>query len=256
MTYFSLILSKISISVISALGLYLSTTLCGQLSLGSAGFMSLGAYILAFFGTATGVAAAPIAVFVTTLALGFVLLRLSGDYLAAATLGISELVRIALTNLSLLGGAGGYTLTLRIPPSTAVFSAAAVLVFTALLAKSRLGHLCRATAIDETAALACGVDTLKLKTLMFAASCATCAFSGCLYAGSIGFISPNDFGFTRSCETLAAVIIGGKNPIAVAACATALELLSVLLVGFSERKMLAYAAALLACCYIRRNRHA
>lgn len=256
MTYTSLILCKISISVIAAVGLYLCTTLCGQLSLGSAGFMSIGAYVFAFFGNAVGVAAAPAAVFATMLAAGFVLLRLSGDFLAAATLGISELVRITFTNLTLLGGAGGYVIGFRIPSLTAISSAAAVLFFAALFSKSKLGHLCKATAIDETAALACGVNTLGLKSLMFAVSCAVCAFSGCLYAGTIGFISPNDFGFTRSCETLAAVIIGGKNPLAVAVCAASFELLSVLLVGFSELKMLVYAVALLVCCYLRRNHHA
>ena len=249
MTYLSLIISKISISVILALGLYLCTTLCGQLSLGTAGFMSIGAYLFAFFENPVSV----LLVLPVAFALGFVLLRLSGDHLAAATLGIAELVRIAFTNLSVLGGAGGYLLDLRIGCVTALMGTLLVLIFTLIFTKSRLGHLCRAIAQDETAALACGVNTIKLKSLAFSLSCVTCAFAGCLYAGSVGFICPNDFSFTRSCETLAAVILGGKNPQKVALSALFLEILSLVLVGFSEVKMLVYGAVLILCCFSRRN---
>ncbi len=253
MTYTSLILSKISISVISALGLYLCTTLCGQLSLGSAGFMALGAYIFAFFGTGFGAVASVIILLVVGFAGGFLLLRLSGDALAAATLGIAELVRISLTNLSLLGGAGGYTLSVHTPWQTSMLGAILVWLFTVIFSKSRLGHLCKAIAQDETAALSCGVDTQKLKSLTFALCCAICGLAGSLYASAVGFICPNDFSFTRSCETLAAVILGGKSPTKTALAAVALELLSTLLVGFSELKMLVYGAVLVLCCFKRRK---
>ena len=249
MTYTSLIISKISISVIAALGLYLCTTLCGQLSLGSAGIMAIGAYLFAFFkNPAVVLVILPIA-----FVLGRVLLRLSGDALAAVTLGISELVRIALTNLSLLGGAGGYALDVRTPWQVAVLGAVLVWFFAAVFTKSRLGHLCKAVSQNETAALACGVNTLKLKSLAFALSCTVCGFAGALYAGAVGFVCPNDFSFTRSCETLAAVILGGKNPAKIALCAIALELLSVVLVGFSEIKMLVYGVALILCHLTRRK---
>lgn len=248
MTYPALILCKISISVISALGLYLCTILCGQLSLGSAGFMAIGAYLFAFFKNPAPV----LAVLPIAFVFGRVLLRLSGDALAAATLGISELVRIALTNLSVLGGAGGYTLDVRTPWYTAVLGALLVWLFAVTFSKSRLGHLCKAVSQDETAARACGVDTSKLKSLAFALSCAVCGFAGCLYAGAVGFVCPNDFSFTRSCETLAAVILGGKSPTKTALCAVALELLSVVLVGFSEIKMLVYGAALILAFTRRR----
>ena len=255
MTYSSLVLCKISISVIAALGLYLCTTLCGQLSLGSAGFMSIGAYLFAFFGSAVGVAAAPSLIFLIAFGIGLLLLRLSGDALAAATLGIAELVRIVLTNLSVLGGAGGYTLSTRTSWYTAILGAVLVWLFAVTFSKSRLGHLCKAISQDETAALSCGVDTLKLKSLSFALSCAICGFAGSLYAGAVGFICPNDFSFTRSCETLAAVILGGRSPTKTALAAIALELLSTLLVGFSELKMLVYGAVLILC-HFRRRRYA
>ena len=252
MTYTSLILCKISISVIAALGLYLCTALCGQLSLGSAGFMAIGAYIFAFFGTGVGAAASVVLLFGVGFATGHLLLRLSGDALAAATLGIAELVRISLTNLSLLGGAGGYTLLARTPWQTAILCAALVWLFAVIFSKSRLGHLCKAISQDETAALSCGVDTKRLKSLCFALSCAICGLAGSLYAGATGFICPNDFSFTRSCETLAAVILGGKSPTKTALAAIALELLSTVLVGFSELKMLVYGGVLILCCFRRR----
>ena len=248
MTYTSLIICKISISVISALGLYLCTTLCGQLSLGSAGIMAIGAYLFAFFENPLPI----LIILPITIAFGRVLLRLSGDALAAATLGISELVRIALTNLSLLGGAGGYTLDVRTPWLVAVLGAVLVWIGVTAFSKSRLGHLCRAISQNETAARACGVDTIKLKSLAFALSCAVCGFAGCLYAGAVGFVCPNDFSFTRSCETLAAVILGGKSPTKTALLAVAFELLSVALVGFSEIKMLVFGAALILCFTRRR----
>ena len=253
MTYITLTLCKISVAVTSALGLYLCTTLCGQLSLGTAGFVALGAYVFAFFGNAVGVAAAPILLFLVTFPLGLVLLRLSGDYLAAATLGIAELVRIGISNLSALGGAGGTTVAFRLNPATAVASTVLTLVCVCLFLKTKTAHLCRAVSIDETAARGCGVNTTLVKSLLFALSCATCGFAGCLYAGAVGFVCPNDFSFTRSCEALAAVIIGGRNPIAVALCATALEILSALLVGFAEIKMIVYGTALLLCALRRKN---
>lgn len=248
MTYTSLILCKISVAVISALGLYLCTTLCGQLSLGTAGFMSVGAYIFACLGGAVGVAAAPALLFLVSFALGLLLLRLSGDYLAAATLGIAELVRICISNLSALGGAGGMSVSFRLSSATAVISVTLVLSLTLLFTKTKTAHLCRAISMDEIAARGCGVNVPLAKSLIFATSCAVCGFAGCLYAGSVGFVCPSDFGFTRSCETLAAVIIGGKNPIAVMLCAAAFEILSALLVGFAEIKMLIYGAVLLLCC--------
>ena len=253
MTYISLILCKISVAVTSALGLYLCTTLCGQLSLGTAGFMSIGAYIFAFLGNAVGVIAAPILLFLTAFPLGFLLLRLSGDYLAAATLGIAELVRIVLSNFSALGGAGGTTVGFRLNPATAIVSTVLVLISVALFAKTKTAHLCRAISMDETASRGCGANVTFVKSLTFALSCAVCGFAGCLYAGAVGFVCPSDFNFTRSCETLAAVIIGGKNPLAVMLCATALEILSALLVGFAEIKMIVYGTALLICAIRRRN---
>ena len=253
MTYLALTLCKISVAVTSALGLYLCTTLCGQLSLGTAGFMSIGAYIFAFLGSAVGVAVAPVLLFATAFVLGFLLLRLSGDYLAAATLGIAELVRICLSNLSFLGGAGGTAVGFRLTPATAIISAVLVLICTIIFTKTKTAHLCRAISIDETAAKGCGVNTTFVKSLSFAISCAVCGFAGCLYAGAVGFICPSDFNFTRSCETLAAVIIGGKNPLVVMLCATALEILSALLVGFAEIKMIVYGIALLVCATGRKN---
>ena len=250
MTYTSLILCKISISAIAALGLYLCTTLCGQLSLGTAGFIAIGAYLFAFSKNP----AATFIILPIAFLFGLLLLRLSGNALAAATLGISELVRVALTNMTLLGGAGGYTLDVRISCWIAIPSVLLVWIFAVYFTKSRLGHLCRAISQDETAARACGVDTIKLKSLVFAFSCTICGFAGCLYAGAVGFVCPNDFSFTRSCETLAAVILGGKSPTKVALVAVALELLSVALVGFSEIKMLVYGAALILC--FRRRSHA
>lgn len=253
MTYLALVLCKISVAVTAALGLYLCTTLCGQLSLGTAGFMSIGAYVFAAFGNAVGVAAAPVLLFLTAFPLGFMLLRLSGDYLAAATLGIAELVRICLSNFSAVGGAGGMSANVRLNPATAVTSTALVLIFTTLFTKTKTAHLCKAVSMDETASRGCGVNTIFVKSLLFAASCAVCGFAGCLYAGAVGFVCPSDFSFTRSCETLAAVIIGGKNPFAVTLCAAALEILSALLVGFAEIKMLVYGAVLLVCALRRRN---
>ena len=253
MTYSSLVLCKISISVISALGLYLCTTLCGQLSLGTAGFIAIGAYTFAFFGNAVGVAAAPILLFLIAFPLGFLLLRLSGDYLAAATLGIAELVRICLSNFSALGGAGGMSVGFRLNPATAIISTVLVLILVFLFTKTKTAHLCKAISMDETASRGCGVNTTFVKSLVFAMSCAVCGFAGCLYAGAVGFICPNDFNFTRSCETLATVIIGGKTPIAVTVCATALEILSARLVGFAEIKMIVYGIVLLVCALRRKN---
>lgn len=256
MSYISLSLCKIAVSVIAALSLYLCSVLCGQLSLGHAGFMALGAYFYAFFDS-VHLHGAPVlsalAVFLLVYPLGFVLLRISGDFLAAATLGLAELVRIALSNFTLLGGSGGYSGIFRINAPTAVLCALAAWLFAELFSKTKYGRFCRAVSSDETAAIACGVHTLRLKTAVFALSAGMCALSGCIYAGAVGFICPNDFGFTRSTETLAAVMLGGRKPAGAVLAAIAFELLSALLQGFAEIKMLVYGAVLLALCLIKRR---
>lgn len=255
MTYSALILCKLAVSVVSALGLYLCATLCGRLSLGSAGFMAIGAYLFACLGVGAGGFALCL-VFAISYLSGLVIMRLSGDCLAAVTLGIAELVRITLSNLTLLGGAGGMTVSDRIGAFGALAAAVACWGFTELFAKSKTGLLVRAVGIDETAASACRVKTRALKATAFALCATLCALAGGIYAAAVGFVCPSDFSFTRSCETLAAVLLGGKSPLAVAVSAAALELLSTLLQGVAELKLIIYGAVLLGCVLVRRRKNA
>lgn len=263
MSYLSLTLCKIAVAVLAAWALYLCVNRCGQTSLGHAGFMALGAYAFAWLSGFAGwhgffaVLGAAGAVFLVTLPLGFLILRLQGDYLAAATLGIGELIRILLSNFTLMGGAGGTDRAARIttPLSAGLCVLAAALGLFAF-SRSPQGLLARATAVDATAAEACGVNTLRLKTVVFAVSAAVAAVAGCLYAGAVGFICPNDFPYARACESLAAVTVGGESAGKVMLAAAALEVLSAVLPGYAEIKMLLWGMLLIVGALHRRKMYA
>jgi branched-chain amino acid transport system permease protein len=204
-----------------AVSIYL-TLACGMLSIANAAFMGIGAYTSALLtmnlalpfpiALVGGMAAPALLAFI----IGKPTLRLSGVYLAMATLAFGEVVRIAVLNAeSLTGGALGLN---GIPQSTEWWHVLLALVLTLLLLWrlrcSKIGRAFEAIKEDETAAGLMGIDVDGYKMLAFVLGAAIAGLAGTLNAHLTFFIGPNEFGFDRAVDILTMTILGGINGLA------------------------------------------
>ncbi len=193
----------------------------GQVSFGFAVFYGLGAYTAALAINAgvnphlaflsAGVMAAG-----ASLLIGLPTFRLRGPYFAIATIGVSEAVRVVMTNLSFTGGASGYRImehgafNQRENFYTALALAAIAVAVSAVLRRSAFGLGLLAIREDEEAAADSGVNPFTSKLLVHALSAALCGAAGGVYARYAAFIHPQGvFGFHMSVAILLMPIIGG-----------------------------------------------
>lgn len=189
----------------------------GQLSLGNAGFMGIGAYLSAFLTVECGwplgaaLAAAAAAAGIAGAVVGFPALRLKGIYLAMATLGFGEIVRSALMNLDRMGGSTGYHGMAHVSLAIVWAWTGGALAFVLLLERSRIWLEMRAVHDDETAAALIGLATTRIKVGAFVAGAALAALAGGLFAHHHVYIEPGNFGFERSVDFVLAVILGGST---------------------------------------------
>ena len=201
-----------------ALSIYLTLS-CGLLAMANAAFMGIGAYTAALltmnagvpFGVALagGMAAPALVAFV----IGKPTLRLSGVYLAMATLAFGEVVRIFVLNTEdITGGALGLN---GIPQSTQWWHVLASVGLSLLvlwrLRVSKVGRAFEAIKLDETAAGLMGIDVNLHKMLAFVLGAALAGLAGALNAPLTFFIGPNEYGFDRGVEVLTMTILGGIN---------------------------------------------
>jgi branched-chain amino acid transport system permease protein len=206
------------INALLALSLYL-TLACAMLSLSNAASMGIGAYTAAVlclrggwgWGPAGGAGA--LLAGLVALGLGGPVLRLRGVFLAIATIGFGEVLRIALVNLPALGGPEGY----RLGPATradfwAIWGTLAVVAF--LLWRWRGSRAHRAIVAireDENAARSMGINVTYYKIAAYVVGAALAGLAGGLYAHSAGFISPDRFGFATAVDILVFAVIGGTT---------------------------------------------
>jgi branched-chain amino acid transport system permease protein len=243
--YYLQIAMFIIINAILGISIYL-TLATGQLSLGNAGFMSIGAYVSAILTLKAGV---PIyaavllggaAACLMAAVIGIPTTRLRGIYLAIATLGFGEVVRVMILNLTITNGALGLS---GIPSMSAMLSkgltavglAAGIggisvrqlgsisvililaiilgfLVFFALrLSTSRLGRAFAAIKADEHAAEVSGIDTRYYKLLAFFMGAFVAGIAGGLAAHITFYIGPKDFAYHRAVEILLFAVLGGSD---------------------------------------------
>ncbi len=213
--YSNLVLT-LGTNALLALSIYL-TLACGLLAMANAAFMGIGAYASALLTMNAGLSfgwallagmAAPAAV---AYLIGTPTLRLSGVYLAMATLAFGEVVRIAILNTEAwTGGALGLN---GIPQATQWWHVLGALLSTlfalARLRRSKVGRAFEAIKEDETAAGLMGIDVAAHKMLAFVLGAAVAGLAGTLNAHLTFFIGPNEFGFDRGVEILTMTILGG-----------------------------------------------
>lgn len=239
--YSNLVLS-LGINALLALSIWL-TLACGLLAMANAAFMGIGAYTAALMTMnydtpfAASLAGGMIAPAFVALVVGIPVLRLNGVYLAMATLGFGEVVRVVILNTEdLTGGALGLN---GIPQLTEWWHVAlAVLVVVFVLHRlkvSKIGRAFEAIKADETAASLMGIDVRAHKLLAFVLGGAIAGLAGALNAHLTFFIGPQEYGFDRGVEILTMAILGGTGGIAGPVIgAVFLTLLPELLRGLSD----------------------
>lgn len=256
-------LIPIGYNIILAVSLNLAAGYLGQLPLGHAGFMAVGAYTSALFTLNTSLPGGiefPISLMLGGLAagvcgilIGLPALRLRGDYLAIITLGFGEIIRVIIRNLGFTGGATGLRGIDKYTSVTSVFIVIVIAIYVIkAIMNSRHGRAILSIREDEIAAESCGIPTTRYKVTAFAISAMFAGVAGGLYAHYIGILDPNNFGFMNSIEILVMVVLGGMGSmVGSVISASALTILPEALRGFEDYRMIAYSLLLVAVMIFR-----
>ncbi|MDR0828236.1 MAG: branched-chain amino acid ABC transporter permease [Desulfovibrio sp.] len=265
-------LNKIGISAALALSLNLILGQTGLFHMGHTAFFAVGAYATAILNTLYGwpvfhtLPVAGLLAALAGLAVALPIIRLRGDYLLIVTVGIVEIVRIALTNniFDLTGGANGIYGISRPVIFGMVFNTPKlqyylIWAFTAFsvfffyrLEHSRFGRALCFIKADEIAAAGCGINVALCKLTAFTLGACFAGMAGTLYAANIRTIEPSSFNFYESVILFAIVILGGAGSIA------GVLLGSFLLIGlqdlfrdFQSARMLFFGSAMVAMMIFR-----
>ena len=247
------------INIILAASLNLINGYTGQFSLGHAGFMAVGAYVGVVLTTnfqmpfpvallAGGVSAGLLGALI-----GLPTLRLRGDYLAIATLGLGEIVRIVIINVPYVGGAAGFKGIQHLTNFTWVFFIMlAALFIIKNFVNSRHGRACLAIRENEIAAESMGIYTTKYKVLAFTIGAFFAGVAGTLFGHNMYILSPASFTFMQSFNILIMVVMGGLGSMTGSiAGALVVTFLSAALASFPNARMIIYALALILLMFYR-----
>jgi len=238
------IVNLCGIAIILAVSLNVINGLCGQFSLGHAGFMLVGAYVCLLFTTELpttvfdpeiggylttkpllydmlgrelvhwrfliGLMAGGLAAAVAGLIVGVPTLRLRGDYLAIATLGFGEIVRVIVTNADAVGGSRGITGLPHVTNTAWIFIFAAICIVLSInLQRSTYGRALIAIRENELAAEVMGVRVARMKVMAFAYGAFFAGIAGGLAVHLTRNINPEIFGFMKSVEIVVMLVLGG-----------------------------------------------
>ncbi len=259
--YLQATMVTICVNIILAVSLNLVTGFTGQFSLGHAGFMAIGAYSTALItmsiptvlGFVLGLIVGAVLAALVGFLIGLPTLRLRGDYLAIATLGMAEIIRVLLLNFEFSNGAAGLS---GIPQFVNwswlfVLTAGTVVLISNFL-NSRHGRDCISIREDEIAAESIGVRSTQAKTLAFTVGAFFGAIAGGVYASYFYFIKPDLFGFMQSINILVIVVLGGLGSISGSIIAAILlAVVSTVLQPFPEIRMILYSLVLVVVMVFR-----
>jgi branched-chain amino acid transport system permease protein len=275
--FLSEVLTIVGLYVLLGLGLNIVVGYAGLLDLGYVAFFAIGSYTVAIltspelgFFQFSFWGALPLAILLGVMfgvLLGIPVLKMRGDYLAIATLGFGEIIRILVLSDFLrpwLGGAQGVG---RIPKASIAgleFATPQQIYYLILagcllvgfiswrLRDSRLGRAWMAVREDEDVAQAMGINLVATKLMAFATGAGFSALSGAIFASKLGSVYPHSFNVMISINILCVIIVGGMGSIpGVIVGAIALVGLPELLREFAEYRLLVYGAALVAMMLLR-----
>ena len=258
-SYYAGIINLALINIMLAVSLNLIVGFTGQLCLGHAGFMSIGAYLSAIL---TQKAELPfmVSIFIGAIIaciiaalIGYPTLRLTGDYFAITTLAFCEIIRIVIMNIDFIGGARGLT---GIPKKTnftiAFIFAVITIVIIYNIIHSSQGRAMLSVRENEIAAESMGINAFKYKIMAFVIGAFFAGLAGGLYAHYMGYIQPTAYDFNKSIDYLTFVVFGGMGSLSGSVIATIiLTFLPELLRGFQNFRMILYPLALIILMIFR-----
>lgn len=255
----------IGVNIILAVSLNLTVGFLGELTLGHAGFMSVGAYAGCLFTIYCNLPVwieFPLALIIGGLVaaifgviIGIPALRLNGDYLAIVTLAFGEIIRSVLNNVKFTGGAGG----LKGIDKTSNFTIAYILVILTLIVitnvvHSRHGRAIMAIRDNIIAAQSVGINIVYYKLVAFVGAAFFAGVAGVLYGHNLGILKPSTFDFNKSIEILVIVVLGGMGNITGSVIAAIIiTLLPEVLRDLADYRMLIYSIALIVMMLFSSN---
>lgn len=253
-SYYSITLYNIFINIILAVSLNLVIGVCGQFSLGHAGFMCIGAYCAGIMvkmmpnmtGLAIGVLIGFVLSTIVALIVSIPTLRLKGDYLAIATLEFAEIVRILVQNMEITNGAAGLNGIPKLTTFPLLFVCSVISILVVCnFTHSASGRACLSIREDEIASEAMGINTTKYKVIAFVIGALLASLAGALFACNFYVIKPDQFTFNKSIDILVMVVFGGMGSMTSSVlAAVAIGIINVVLANFSEIRMIIYGLAL------------
>jgi len=263
-------LVPICINIVLTVSLNLVIGFLGELSLGHAGFMSVGAYASCLFSIAmeskfpdlSVLVRFPLAMLVGGIVgavfgflVGIPVLRLKGDYLAIVTLAFGEILRSVIINLDFLGGASG----LKGTPQDSTFTWGFVAIVITLLvimnlADSKHGRSIMALRDNAIAAASVGINLNRYKLLVFVIAAFFAGVAGALYGHNYSIMTAGTFDYNKSIEILVMVVLGGMGSIRGSVIsATVITVLPEMLRGLADYRMMIYALVLIAVMLLGSN---
>ncbi len=231
--YLRLLLNRIVVSVIVVLGLNFITGIVGQLNMGTAGILAIGAYTYGLLVTKANwspwlaTLASIFAGLIVGLILGYPSLKIRGVYLVLATMSFGETVRILLLNMvDFSGGQAGLPNITRYVFNgeslgknsngfyfILLISMLIIVMISYRVIHSKWGRVFKATRDSQDAVETCGVSTAGVKVRAFLLCAIFTSFAGALYAGTLGFITPTDFSSDMSTRFIMMLMVGGVGKI-------------------------------------------
>lgn len=265
--YVGIIISS-CIMIVMAMSLNIAAGWLGQMALGHAGFMAIGAYTSSMFSIAVINSGAPIpglVVLILAMLIGGItagifgvliggpVLRLQGDYLGIVTIGFSEIIRIFFVNFQPTGGGSGLKgITKLISFDNAFWFMVIIVILIFTLGRSKHGRGIISIREDEIAAEAAGIPTTFYKVLGFTLAAFFGGIGGAMYAHYQAFLEPKKFSFMFSIEMFVIVVLGGLGSLTGSIIsAIVLTTLPELLRGFSEYRLLVYSLVLIIMMIFR-----
>jgi len=251
--YYQINLTSVCINIILAVSLSLINGFTGQLSLGHAGFMAVGAYVAVIITNMLdlhfiiGLLGACLSAGLAGFIIGVPTLRLKGDYLAIATLAFGEIIRVVLQNINYVNGPAGI---MGIPKLTTwpwLFGTTVLTVLVIVnLINSSYGRAIISIREDETASELMGINTTKYKILAFVIGAMFAGLAGAMYAHYFYIIKPETFNFLKSFDILIMVVLGGLGSTTGAIIAAVfVTALTAALQSFPAIRMILYALILI-----------
>lgn len=251
--YYQINLTSMFINIILSVSLNLINGFTGQLSLGHAGFMAVGAYASVIMTNMLdqpfiiGLLVACLAAALAGFIIGVPTLRLKGDYLAIATLAFGEIIRVTLQNIDFVNGPAGILGITKLTTWSWLFGATVITILVVVnLINSSYGRAIVSVREDEVAAELMGINTTKYKVLAFVIGAMFAGLAGALYAHYFYIIKPETFNFLKSFDILVMVVLGGLGSTTGAIIAAIfVTVLTAALQSFPAIRMILYALILI-----------